>query len=137
MLHLFALQLHAPLFALQAASFTISSGTAAIISLLVSLLLPYASGFFTAELAKFWSWVQAQGVVLGNIIGAVVAGLGAAGMAWLQVHIPGLTHWIPADLHNLSGEAIVGLLIGLVNFILHVPVALKTLRLKRGGAYKI
>lgn len=98
---------------------------------LLTVLLPYAAGFIAAEWAKAWAWVQRLGGILGSIVGAAAAAAMAFGFSWLVAHVPGIEQYIPADLHTLSAEQIIGLLTGVLNAIFHVPPAMKAARLER------
>lgn len=102
-----------------------------IYSILISLL-PFISGFISAEWAKGIAWVQSIGGVFSPIIGLVVGFVVTAAFSFLVSHFPGTAPFIPADYHNLTTDAVAGILTAILNAIFHITPVAKKLRLARG-----
>lgn len=98
----------------------------------LTTLLPFAAGWLSAEWAKAWAWVQNLGGILGAVAAAAIAAAISFGFAWLVAHVPGIEQYVPADIHTLSAQAIIGILTGVLNAIFNVPPAMAKARLARG-----
>lgn len=106
-----------------------------VFQVVLTALIPLASGFIAAEWAKGWAYVQSLGGVKGAVVGAIAAALAGALFPYIAAHIPGITAYIPADFHSLTADEVAGIMTGIANLLFHTPPAQKVARLKAGGKF--